>query len=81
MCIVLRIREALDAEDATRDYPKFQMLDRFANKVYECVRRSTYRHNELIWLLGDIIEEDYVVGPQTHIVRWLSRGTIMTRTV
>ena len=73
--------ETLDAGDTTRNYLEFQLLNHFANKVYEWVGRSTNRHNEHIRLLGDIIEEDYVVGPQIHIVRWVSRGTIMTRTV
>jgi hypothetical protein len=34
-------REALAAGDAARSFPNFQMLNRFANKVYEWVGRST----------------------------------------
>ena len=50
--------KTLNVEDATRDNPELQMLDCFANKVYEWVGRSTNIHNEPIRLLGDIIEED-----------------------
>ena len=54
-------REALAAGDAARSFPYFQMLDRFANKVYEWMGRSTNRRNELKRLLKDVFEEDYVV--------------------
>ena len=72
-------REALAAGDAARSFPNFQMLDRFANKIYEWVGRSTNRRNELKRLLKDVFEEDYVVVLQIHTVRWLSRGNVMTR--
>jgi DNA invertase Pin-like site-specific DNA recombinase len=49
-----------------------QMLDRFANKVYEWVGRNTNRRNELKRLLKDVFEEDYVVVLQIHTIRWLS---------
>jgi hypothetical protein len=67
-------REALAAGDAAKSFPDFQMLDCFANKVYEWVGRSTNRRNELKRLL-----KDYVVVLQIHRVRWLSRGNVMTR--
>jgi DNA invertase Pin-like site-specific DNA recombinase len=62
-------REALAAGDAARSFLDFQMLDRFANKVYEWVGRSTNRRNELKRLLKDVFEEDYVVVLQIHTVR------------
>jgi hypothetical protein len=71
--------EALATGDASRSFPDFQMLDRFANKVYEWVGCSTNRRNELKRLLKDVFEEDYVVVLQIHTVRWLSRGNVMTR--
>ena len=64
--------EALVAEDATRAFLQFQMLNRFANKAYEWVGYSTNRCNELKQLLKDVLEADYVVVLQIHGVRWLS---------
>ena len=53
-------RESLVVGDATRAFLGFQMLDHFANKVYEWVGYSTNRRNELEQLLKDVFE-DYVV--------------------
>ena len=50
--------EALVARDATRAFLEFQMLDRFANKVYEWVGCRTNQCNELIRLLKDVFEEN-----------------------
>ena len=48
--------EALATRYATRVFPKFRMLDHFANKVYDWVGCSTNRRNELKWLLNDVFE-------------------------
>jgi hypothetical protein len=41
--------KALDVEDATRNHMEFQMLDCFANTIYEWVGHSTNSHNEPIY--------------------------------
>jgi hypothetical protein len=40
-------REAFAAGDAAKAFLEFQMLDQFANKVYEWVGHSANRHNNL----------------------------------
>ena len=65
--------EVLAPDNATRVFLEFQMLDRFANKVYEWVGRSTNRRNELKQLLKDVFE---VQGLQRHISK-LTLSTYM----
>jgi hypothetical protein len=62
--------EALTAKEANRNFPEFQMLDRFANNVYEWMHCSTNRRNELKRLSKDVYEVNYVVVLRIHVVRW-----------
>ena len=63
----------LVAEDATRAFLQFQMLNCFANKAYEWVGHSTNQCNKLKPLLKGVFKEDYVVVLQIHVVRWFSQ--------
>ena len=67
----------LVAEDATRAFLQFQMLNCFANKAYEWVGHSTNRCNKLKPLLKGVFKEDYVVVLQIHVVRWFSQGNVI----
>jgi hypothetical protein len=49
-------REALVAIDAARAFLEFQILDRFANNLYEWVGYSTNRCNDLKRLSKDVIK-------------------------
>ena len=49
--------EALAARDAARVFSRVQMLDCFANKVYEWVGCSTDQRNELKRLLKDVFKK------------------------
>ena len=64
--------EALATRDVARVFSRVQMLDCFANIVYDWVGCSTDQRNELKRLLKDVFKKDYLVVLQIHAVRWFS---------
>ena len=60
--------EALVVGNAAKVFSEFQVLDCFANKIYEWVGRSTNRCNKLKELVKEVFEKDCVVVLQIHAV-------------
>ena len=73
-------REALVANDASSYFVELQAIDKFANKVYSWLGKSTKRHGELKELM-ESFQITRLEVLQIHHIRWLSRGKVMERLV
>ncbi|MCO5592067.1 hypothetical protein L7F22_046061 [Adiantum nelumboides] len=71
-------REALVIAGACDEFPEFQFMDAFANRIHAWVGRSAKRHK-----LVDDLMKSFSLRPlevlRIHDVRWLSRGQTMKR--
>jgi hypothetical protein len=73
-------REALTTNDASSHFLELQYIDKFANKVYSWLGKSTKRHGELKELM-ESFQITKLEVLQIHHIRWLSRGKVMERLV
>jgi len=73
-------REALAANDASSYFEELQAIDKFANKIYSWLGKSTKRHGELKELM-ESFQITRLEVLQIHHIRWLSRGKVMERLV
>ena len=73
-------REALAANDASSHFLELQFIDKFANKVYSWLGKSSKRHGELKELM-ESFQITKLEVLQIHQIRWLSRGKVMERLV
>ena len=69
-------REALAANDASSHFLELQFIDKFANKVYSWLGKSSKRHGELKELM-ESFQITKLEILQIHQIRWLSRGKVM----
>ena len=73
-------QEALASNDASSYFLELQAIDKFTNKVYLWLGKSTKRHRELKDLM-DSFQITRLEMLQVHHIRWLSRGKVMERLV